>query len=133
MLMVVVKMIAIFFFLNRYARPPQVFYGGDIKGESAMKDFDDVGSSVIHTFQVRSKLLQELKFSQLNNQLIFNRSTTMALGVHLTLKLISIGHIKLEMTKHLASGFCIWKKSRSLKGQEVANAQSPKASSIHST
>jgi hypothetical protein len=39
-------------FLFRFARPPQVFYGGEIKGESAMKDLDDIGTSVIHTFQV---------------------------------------------------------------------------------
>lgn len=34
------------------ARPEQVFYGGDIKGESAMTYFDDVGTRVVHTYQV---------------------------------------------------------------------------------
>lgn len=34
------------------ARPEQVFYGGDIKGESAMQYFDDVGTRVVHTYQV---------------------------------------------------------------------------------
>lgn len=36
----------------RYARPPQVFYGGEIKGESAMKHLEDIGTSVVHTFQI---------------------------------------------------------------------------------
>ncbi|XP_070506868.1 integrin alpha-PS1 isoform X2 [Chironomus tepperi] len=35
-----------------FARPSQVFYGGEIKGESAMKHFEDIGTSVIHTFQI---------------------------------------------------------------------------------
>lgn len=35
------------------ARPEQVFYGGEVKGESAMTYFDDVGTRVIHTYQVR--------------------------------------------------------------------------------
>ncbi|CAH4026827.1 unnamed protein product [Pieris brassicae] len=34
------------------ARPEQVFYGGEVKGESAMTYFDDVGTRVIHTYQV---------------------------------------------------------------------------------
>lgn len=34
------------------SRSPQVYYGGEIKGESAMKSLDDIGTSVIHTFQV---------------------------------------------------------------------------------
>lgn len=29
-----------------------MFYGGEVKGESVMKYFDDIGTSVIHTFQV---------------------------------------------------------------------------------
>lgn len=45
------KVIKIFSCL-RFARPSQVFYGGEIKGESAMKHFEDIGTSVIHTFQV---------------------------------------------------------------------------------
>lgn len=45
-----------FLFFIRFARPSQVFYGGEIKGESAMKHFEDVGSSVVHTFQVNSWL-----------------------------------------------------------------------------
>lgn len=36
-----------------YARPAQVFYGGENKGESAMKHFEDLGTQVIHTYQVR--------------------------------------------------------------------------------
>ena len=46
-----------FLFFVSFARPSQVFYGGEIKGESAMKHFEDVGSSVVHTFQVKSRLL----------------------------------------------------------------------------
>ncbi|RVE45363.1 hypothetical protein evm_009992 [Chilo suppressalis] len=34
------------------ARPEQVFYGGEVKGESAMTHFDDIGTRVIHTYQV---------------------------------------------------------------------------------
>ncbi|KAJ0176589.1 hypothetical protein K1T71_007768 [Dendrolimus kikuchii] len=34
------------------ARPEQVFYGGEVKGESAMKYFDDVGTRIMHTYQV---------------------------------------------------------------------------------
>lgn len=34
------------------ASPEQSFYGGEVKGESAMKYFDDVGTSVIHTYQI---------------------------------------------------------------------------------
>ncbi|XP_026327336.1 integrin alpha-PS1 isoform X2 [Hyposmocoma kahamanoa] len=34
------------------ARPEQVFYGGEIKGESAMTYFDDIGPRVIHTYQI---------------------------------------------------------------------------------
>ncbi|XP_045772971.1 integrin alpha-PS1 isoform X1 [Maniola jurtina] len=34
------------------ARPEQVFYGGEVKGESAMTYFDDIGTRVIHTYQV---------------------------------------------------------------------------------
>ncbi|KAL0883105.1 hypothetical protein ABMA27_016566 [Loxostege sticticalis] len=34
------------------ARPEQVFYGGDVKGESAMTYFDDIGTRVMHTYQV---------------------------------------------------------------------------------
>ncbi|XP_035439524.2 integrin alpha-PS1 isoform X1 [Spodoptera frugiperda] len=34
------------------ARPEQVFYGGGIKGESAMTYFDDIGTRVVHTYQV---------------------------------------------------------------------------------
>lgn len=37
----------------RAARPEQVFYGGEVKGESAMTYFDDIGTRVIHTYQVR--------------------------------------------------------------------------------
>ncbi|KAG5684851.1 hypothetical protein PVAND_014061 [Polypedilum vanderplanki] len=38
--------------IEGYARPQQVFYGGEIKGESAMNHLEDIGSLVIHTFQV---------------------------------------------------------------------------------
>ncbi|XP_073956802.1 integrin alpha-PS1-like isoform X3 [Choristoneura fumiferana] len=34
------------------ARPEQVFYGGEVKGESAMEYFDDIGTRVVHTYQV---------------------------------------------------------------------------------
>lgn len=34
------------------ARPEQVFYGGPIRGESAMIFKDDIGSKVVHTFQI---------------------------------------------------------------------------------
>ncbi|XP_041979376.1 integrin alpha-PS1 isoform X2 [Aricia agestis] len=34
------------------ARPEQVFYGGEIKGETAMTYFDDIGTRVIHTYQL---------------------------------------------------------------------------------
>lgn len=38
-----------------YARPPQTFYGGEIKGESAMKYYEDLGSQIIHTYQVNNE------------------------------------------------------------------------------
>ncbi|CAG5046011.1 unnamed protein product [Parnassius apollo] len=34
------------------ARPEQVFYGGEVKGESAMTYFDDIGTRVVHTYQI---------------------------------------------------------------------------------
>ncbi|GBP30999.1 Integrin alpha-PS1 [Eumeta japonica] len=34
------------------ARPEQVFYGGEVKGESAMKYFDEIGTRVIHTYYI---------------------------------------------------------------------------------
>ncbi|XP_077299623.1 multiple edematous wings isoform X2 [Arctopsyche grandis] len=34
------------------ARPEQVFYGGEVKGESAMKYLDDIGSTIVHIYQV---------------------------------------------------------------------------------
>ncbi|KAJ2949142.1 hypothetical protein O0L34_g6082 [Tuta absoluta] len=37
------------------ARPEQVFYGGEIKGESAMQYFDDIGTRVVHTYTVYNK------------------------------------------------------------------------------
>ncbi|KAG8229480.1 hypothetical protein J437_LFUL010054 [Ladona fulva] len=37
------------------ARPEQVLYGGAIKGESAMVYHDDIGSRVVHTYQVYNK------------------------------------------------------------------------------
>lgn len=43
------------------ARPEQVFYGGEVKGESAMTYFDDIGTRVVHTYQVfKSSRLQVL-------------------------------------------------------------------------
>lgn len=45
------------------ARPEQVFYGGEVKGESAMTYFDDVGTRIVHTYQVLglSKSFWQLK------------------------------------------------------------------------
>lgn len=40
-----------FFFIYRSAKPEQVFYGGIVRGESAMIFKDDIGSRVVHTFQ----------------------------------------------------------------------------------
>ena len=34
------------------ARPEQAFYGGEVKGESAMETFDDIGTIVYHTYEV---------------------------------------------------------------------------------
>lgn len=36
----------------RLARPELVLYGGLVKGESAMKYKDEIGSRVLHTYQV---------------------------------------------------------------------------------
>ncbi|CRK96534.1 CLUMA_CG009900, isoform A, partial [Clunio marinus] len=33
-------------------RPPQAFYGGEVKGESAMKYLDDIGNSILHTYDI---------------------------------------------------------------------------------
>ena len=38
--------------IRGWPRPEQSFYGGEIKGESAMEYLDDIGSSVVHTYQV---------------------------------------------------------------------------------
>ncbi|XP_039296864.1 integrin alpha-PS1 isoform X2 [Nilaparvata lugens] len=38
--------------LQGLARPEQVFYGGQVRGESAMQFGDEVGSRVLHTYQV---------------------------------------------------------------------------------
>jgi integrin alpha 7 len=38
--------------ISGWAKPEQVFYGGDIKGESAMEYVDDIGTQVQHTYQV---------------------------------------------------------------------------------
>lgn len=37
------------------ARPEQVFYAGEVKGESAMKYQDEIGSRILHTYQVFNK------------------------------------------------------------------------------
>ncbi|XP_034256700.1 integrin alpha-PS1 isoform X2 [Thrips palmi] len=37
------------------ARPEQVFYAGEVKGESAIKYYDEVGSRILHTYQVFNK------------------------------------------------------------------------------
>uniref|UniRef100_U5EVI2 Putative vitronectin receptor alpha subunit n=1 Tax=Corethrella appendiculata TaxID=1370023 RepID=U5EVI2_9DIPT len=34
------------------ARPEQTFYGGEVKGETAMETMDDVGTTVQHTYQI---------------------------------------------------------------------------------
>ena len=36
----------------RSARPEQVFYAGEVREESAMQYLDQVGSRVIHTYEV---------------------------------------------------------------------------------
>lgn len=38
--------------IQGWATPEQSFYGGEIKGESAMTYFDDIGTSVQHTYQI---------------------------------------------------------------------------------
>ncbi|XP_075237654.1 multiple edematous wings [Lycorma delicatula] len=38
--------------LRGLARPEQVFYGGEVKGESAMQYRDEIGSRILHTYQV---------------------------------------------------------------------------------
>ncbi|KAL1137846.1 hypothetical protein AAG570_009542 [Ranatra chinensis] len=38
--------------LKGLARPEQVFYGGEVKGESAMVYKDDIGSRILHTYQI---------------------------------------------------------------------------------
>ncbi|RZF31839.1 hypothetical protein LSTR_LSTR014253 [Laodelphax striatellus] len=38
--------------LQGLARPEQVFYGGQVRGESAMQYGDEIGSRVLHTYQV---------------------------------------------------------------------------------
>lgn len=39
-------------FIFRLARPEQVFYGGQIKDVNSVKYRDEVGSRVLHTYQV---------------------------------------------------------------------------------
>ncbi|KAM3965312.1 LOW QUALITY PROTEIN: multiple edematous wings [Aphomia sociella] len=41
--------------IHGVARPEQVFYGGEVKGESAMTYFDDIGHAVVHTYQVSNE------------------------------------------------------------------------------
>lgn len=36
----------------RLARPEQIFYGGEIKDYSSIKYRDEVGSRILHTYQV---------------------------------------------------------------------------------
>ncbi|XP_055371581.1 integrin alpha-PS1 [Condylostylus longicornis] len=38
--------------IGGWARPEQAFYGGEVKGESAMVYMEDVGTSITHTYQV---------------------------------------------------------------------------------
>lgn len=38
--------------IKGWALPEQSFYGGEIKGESAMKYMDDIGTAVQHTYQI---------------------------------------------------------------------------------
>lgn len=61
-------------FIHRYARPIQVFYGGDIKGESAMKHYEDLGTQVIHTYQVWhfSRLFRQVDGSAGIKNIIFH-------------------------------------------------------------
>lgn len=37
---------------NRAAHPEQAFYGGDVKGESAMETVEDIGTAVQHIYLV---------------------------------------------------------------------------------
>lgn len=46
----VVKNLQTIFFHPRSARPEQVFYGGAVRGESAMVFKDDIGTKVVHTY-----------------------------------------------------------------------------------
>ncbi|XP_060803128.1 integrin alpha-PS1 [Amyelois transitella] len=41
--------------IHGVARPEQVFYGGEVKGESAMTYFDDVGPAIVHKYQVSNE------------------------------------------------------------------------------
>nr|CAD7203492.1 unnamed protein product [Timema douglasi] len=41
--------------LTGAVRPEQVFYGGEVKGEYAMEYRDDIGSRVLHSYQVTNK------------------------------------------------------------------------------
>lgn len=38
--------------IKGWAQPEQSFYGGEIKGESAMEYLEDIGTSVQHTYQI---------------------------------------------------------------------------------
>lgn len=37
-----------------------MFYGGEVKGESAMEYFDDIGTRVVHTYQVPNYRIEPL-------------------------------------------------------------------------
>lgn len=41
----------------RVAKPSQVYFGGDIRGESAMKSEEEVGSLIQHEFRVHFAIL----------------------------------------------------------------------------
>uniref|UniRef100_A0A673CUA9 Integrin alpha-6-like n=1 Tax=Sphaeramia orbicularis TaxID=375764 RepID=A0A673CUA9_9TELE len=41
-----------FLFLSRFAQPSQVYFTGEVKGESAMKRESDIGSAITHQFRI---------------------------------------------------------------------------------
>ena len=45
-------MVALYFY--SYSEPPELFYGGEVVGESKIKYEDEIGGQVVHSYEVRT-------------------------------------------------------------------------------
>lgn len=80
---------------DRAARPEQVFYGGEMKGESAMTYFDDIGTRVIHTYQVNNKLNNSLYVTNTDRIYTCDKRDILDIFVEQHLHLVTIHQVNI--------------------------------------